>query len=192
MKTTESAAARMNPTYTIAPARPQHIEALPGIERAAATLLKGYVHPSILEESCAEAELRRAQQEGMLWVALADDTPVGFALVKMLAEDLPHLQEMDVSPEHGRRGLGTALLQAALDWLARSGHQRMTLTTFRHIPWNMPFYSRMGFEEIHSGALRPELETVIRDEGARGLDLAQRVVMGYRMNAAQPGIATDG
>jgi predicted N-acetyltransferase YhbS len=128
----------------------------------------------------------------MLWVALADDTPVGFALVKMLAEDLPHLQEMDVSPEHGRRGLGTALLQAALDWLARSGHQRMTLTTFRNIPWNMPFYSRMGFEEIHSGALRPELETVIRDETARGLDPAQRVVMGYRMNAAQPGTAADG
>ena len=117
----------------------------------------------------------------MLWVALAGDTPVGFALVKMLAEDLPHLQEMDVSPEHGRRGLGTALLQAALDWLARSGHQQMTLTTFRNIPWNMPFYSRMGFEEIPGGELRPELETVIRDEAARGLDPAQRVVMGYRV-----------
>src|SRR5688500_1511195 len=118
----------MNPNFTIAAARPRHIEALPSIERAAATLLKGYVPPSILEESCTEAELRRAQQEGMLWVALAGDTPVGFALVNMLAEDLPHLQEMDVSPEHGRRGLGTALLQAALDWLVRSGHQQMTLT----------------------------------------------------------------
>jgi GNAT superfamily N-acetyltransferase len=174
----------MNLTYTIALAQPQHIQALAGIERAAATLLKGYVPASILEESCPEAELRQAQQNGMLWVALADETPVGFALVKMLAEDLPHLQEMDVSPDHGRRGLGTALLQAALAWLARSGHQKMTLTTFRDIPWNMPFYSRLGFEEISAGELRPELEMVIRDEAARGLDPARRVVMGYRVNAA--------
>jgi GNAT superfamily N-acetyltransferase len=173
----------MNPTYTIAAARPQDIQALPGIERAAATLLKGYVPPSILEESCAEAELHRAQQEGMLWVALADDAPVGFSLVKMLAEDLPHLQEMDVSPEHGRRGLGTALLQAALGWLATSGRQQMTLTTFRNIPWNMPFYSRLGFAEVPACELRPELEAVIRDEAARGLDPAQRVVMAYRVNA---------
>lgn len=174
----------MKPSYTIAAARPQHIEALPDIELAAATLLTGHAPPSVLEESSPEEELRRAQQEGRLWVALTDEIPVGFALVKMLAEDLPHLQEMDVSPEHGRRGLGTALLRAVLDWFARSGHQQMTLTTFRHIPWNMPFYSRLGFEEIHSGELRPELKMVIRDEAARGLDPGQRVVMGYRLNAA--------
>src|SRR6266487_2383211 len=154
----------MEPSYAIASARPQHVKALAGIEVSAARLLKGNVPTSILAEVISEGEFRRAQQEGRLWVALADEVPVGFALVEMLAEDLPHLQEMDVSPEHGRRGLGTALLKTVVEWLGRSGYQQITLTTFRAVPWNIPFYSRFGFEEIHAGELRPELEAVVRNE----------------------------
>lgn len=45
---------------------------------------------------------------GRLWVASSGNMPVGFALVKMLADDLPHLEEIDVHPSHRRRGLGTA------------------------------------------------------------------------------------
>jgi GNAT superfamily N-acetyltransferase len=171
----------MEPIYTITLARAADVEALPQIELSAATMLRGHVPPSILEESIPEPELRQAQQEGRLWVALADDVPVGFALVKMLAEDLPHLHEMDVSPQHGRRGLGTALLKAVFEWLARSGHRQLTLTTFRAVPWNMPFYSRLGFEEIHADELRPELQAIVRDEAGRGLDPARRVVMKYRV-----------
>jgi GNAT superfamily N-acetyltransferase len=172
----------MKPRCVITLARPAHIEALPGIELSAATMLTGHVPASILQESTPLGELREAQQEGRLWVALADELPVGFALVDMLAPDLPHLKEMDVSPQHGRRGVGTAMLGAVLEWLARSGHQQMTLTTFRNIPWNMPFYSRLGFEEVPRDGLRPELEAVVRDETARGLDPARRVVMRYRVS----------
>ena len=171
----------MEPRYLITLARPQDIAALPGIELSAATLLEGHVPASILQESTPLGELSQAQQEGRLWVALADELPVGFALVEMLADDLPHLQEMDVSPRHGRRGLGTKLLGAVLAWLALSGHRQMTLTTFRAIPWNMPFYSRLGFEELPADGLRPELEAIVRDETARGLDPVQRVVMRYRV-----------
>ena len=68
----------------------------------------------------------------------------------------------------------------------RSGYQQITLTTFRTVPWNMPFYTRLGFVEIPTHELRPELETVVRDEGSRGLDREQRVVMRYLMNVVQP------
>lgn len=176
----------MEPSYSISSARPEHLDALADIELAAATMLKGHAPPSVLEESTPRAEFGRALHEGRLWVALCGETPVGFALVEMLAEDLPHLEEMDVTPDHGRRGIGTALLQTVLDWVARAGHQQITLTTFRNVPWNMPFYSRVGFVEIPPHELRPELETVVRDEAGRGLDRAQRVVMGYRVNAPQP------
>jgi len=40
----------------------------------------------------------------------------------------------------------------------RSGYQQITLTTFRTVPWNMPFYTRRE----------------------------QRVVMRYLMNVVQP------
>ena len=171
----------MESGYTICLARPEHVEALPAIELAAATMLRGRVPASILEESTPTSKLRHAQDAGRLWVALAGEMAVGFALVEMLAEDLPHLAEIDVSPAHGRRGLGSALLAAVLDWLARSGHRQMTLTTFRAVPWNMPFYSRRGFEEIPAAELRPALQAIVRDEASRGLDPTERVVMIYRL-----------
>jgi len=167
---------------TIVRARPQDVEVLPGVELAAATLLRGHLPDSVLEESMPVDTFRRAQKEGRLWVALAGETPVGFALVQWLAEDLPHLQEMDVLPEHGRRGLGTAMLKEVVSSLARSGHSEITLTTSRTVPWNMPFYARFGFEEIDAGDLRPELVAVVQDETARGMAAAQRVVMRYRLD----------
>jgi len=170
----------LEPGYTISAARPEHLEALAGIELAAATMLKGHAPASVLEESTPRAKLVRAQEEGRLWIALFEEAPVGFALVERLAEDLPHLQEMDVIPDHGRRGLGTALLDTVLDWVARAGHRQVTLTTFRNVPWNMPFYARRGFVEIPPHELRPELAAIVRDEAGRGLDRAQRVVMMHR------------
>src|SRR6185503_9462415 len=82
-------------------------------------------------------ELRKAQADGRLCVALDGDRPVGFAHVEMLAEDLPHLEELDVHPDHGRRGIGAALVRTVCEWVARSGYSEVTLTTFRAVPWNM-------------------------------------------------------
>ena len=181
----------MDPRYTIAVARLQDIHRLAAIERAAATLLRGHAPPSVLNETTSESDFRDAQADGRLWVAFADDTPVGFAVVEMLATDLPHLEEIDVDPQHGRRGIGTALVRAVCDWASRSGYSEMTLTTFRAVAWNMPFYSRLGFEEVSTDGLRPELAAVVHDEAARGLDPRGRVVMKCRVRAAQQGAAAD-
>jgi GNAT superfamily N-acetyltransferase len=173
----------IDPLYAITLARPEHLDALTCIELAAASLLTGHAPDSVLEERTPRAEFGRAQQEARLWVALFTEMPVGFAHVEMLADGLPHLQEMDVAPHHGRRGLGTALLRTVIDWLARAGHEQLTLTTFRHVPWNMPFYARLGFVEIDPRDWRPALEAIVRDEAARGLDRSRRVVMRYQVNA---------
>ena len=53
----------------------------------------------------------------------------------------------------------------------------MTLTTFRDVPWNAPFYERLGFCVLDSSELTPELDAVVREEAARGLDRDRRVVM---------------
>jgi GNAT superfamily N-acetyltransferase len=179
----------MESGYTITLATPKHLEALSNIELESATMFEGHVPASVPLVNTPQSKFRRAQHRGMLWVALFGQTPVGFALVEMLAEDLPHLEEIDVTPAHGRRGLGTALVHTVLEWVRRTGHQVITLTTFRNVPWNMPFYSRLGFVEIPTHELRQELETVVRDEADRGLDRDQRVVMRYPVNVIQPTIA---
>jgi GNAT superfamily N-acetyltransferase len=167
--------------YTIALARPDDLARLPSIELAAARLLEGQAPESILAESTAIEDLRDAQAEGRLWVALADDEPVGFAIVEMLADGLPHLDEVDVHPDHGRRGLGTALVRAVCDWTAAREFPEITLTTFRAVGWNMPFYARMGFEPVSEREQRAALREVVDDETARGLDPAARCVMRYRV-----------
>jgi len=168
------------PGYSIRSGQAEHIPALSAIELAAAQLLRGHAPESVLAETTDERSFADAARDGRLWVASTGNIPVGFALVKMLADDLPHLEEIDVHPSHGRRGLGTALVREVCEWATLCGYVMLTLTTFRAVAWNLPFYARLGFEEIPRETLRPELAAVVSEEADRGLDPHTRVVMGYR------------
>jgi GNAT superfamily N-acetyltransferase len=171
----------MDARYTIAIARSRDIPALASIERAAAAIFEDRVPAALFAQTVGEEDLRDAQADGRLWVALENDAPIGFALVAVLAPGRPHLEEVDVHPDHGRRGVGAALVRAVLEWAARSGQRELTLTTFREFAWNAPFYARLGFDEIAATDLDPLLAALVRDEASRGLDPARRVVMRRRV-----------
>jgi len=165
------------PLYAIATARPSDLPLLPSIELAAARLLVGHAPESVLTETSSQDVLTHAQRQGRLWVALANDVPVGFAHVEVIEPNVAHLEEIDVHPEHGCRGLGTRLVQTVCAWAGIVGHRSVTLTTFRDVPWNLPFYARLGFAVIAPEQLSPALRVVIQDETRRGLDPARRVAM---------------
>jgi len=167
----------MNSGYVITSARERDIRLLAAIELAAATLLIGYAPDSVLKETTSQDVLKKARRDGHLWVALADDAPVGFAHVEVLEPNTAHLREIDVSPEHGRRGLGTKLVMRVCEWAAEAQYQAVSLTTFRDVPWNMPFYARLGFNVVPDSELSPALRGVVDDERRRGLDPSRRVVM---------------
>ena len=169
----------MLPNYVIRPARAEHVELLADIERAAARLLAGHAPEHVLLDTTPTSVLRSAANEGRLWVATVDDEPVGFAHVEILAADAAHLEEIDVHPRHGRRGIGTALVRDVCSWTRASGFLQLTLTTFRAPRWNMPFYIGLGFVEVPRCNWRSELERVVANETARGLDPATRVVMAW-------------
>ena len=163
--------------YTITLARPKDLAVLPAIELAAARLLVGHAPESVLNETTSDDVLKTAQRHGHLWVALAHDVPVGFAHIEIIDPTAAHLEEIDVHPQYGRRGLGTKLVSAICAWAIGAGYDSVTLTTFRDLPWNMPFYARLGFEVIPSEALSPALRSVVHDETRRGLDPTRRVAM---------------
>ena len=52
------------------------------------------------------------------------------------------------------KGIGRRLIACVADRPAK-GLASLTLTTFRDVPWNAPFYARLGFEMITT--LTPEL-----------------------------------
>lgn len=167
------------PGYSIRLARETDIPALAPIELAAARMLVGCAPESVLAETTEDLRFAIAIRGGRLWVASTEKQVVGFVLVEMLAVDLPHLEEIDVDPAHGRHGLGAALVRTACEWATASGYPLLTLTTFRAVPFNFPFYTRMGFAEMPRETLRPELAEVVAEEAHRGLDPGTRVVMGY-------------
>ena len=167
--------------HAIVAARSRDLPLLATIELAAATLLTGHAPPAMLAETTPLAELRRAQRAGRLWVALAGDTPIGFAHVKRLEPRHAHLAEIDVHPDHGRQGIGRRLVESVCDWATRRGDRGVTLTTFRDVPWNMPFYASMGFDVVPRRSLRRPLAAVVRAESRRGLDPRRRVVMERRL-----------
>ena len=169
--------------YRITLARRKDLPLLAHIERSAASLLAGHAPASVLEETTSEEELESARQFGRLWVALEGDTPVGFARVDVRESGAAHLEEIDVLPEHGRRGLGTRLVTTVCAWAASEGYHAVTLTTFRDVRWNMPFYAGLGFEVIPRHELSLSLLSVVRAETRRGLDPFKRVAMRRRCEA---------
>jgi GNAT superfamily N-acetyltransferase len=102
---------------------------------------------------------------------------VGFAHVKLLERSRAHLDELDVDPDHARRGVGRRLVRTVCDWAAGSYLDAVTLSTFREPPWNAPFYASMGFRALTEPELTPALRRVVAQETRRGLDPTQRVVM---------------
>jgi hypothetical protein len=53
----------------------------------------------------------------------------------------------------------------------------LTLTTFRDVAWNGPFYQRLGFEELAAHDLSPDLAQILAHEAARGLPGDRRCAM---------------
>ncbi len=172
----------MSESYEIRAARPDDVDELPGVERAAVEMYRLVMHDvgitgDGLGRLTTEAEFREAQEAGRLWVAAdADDRPVGFALVIELAGAC-HLEELDVDAAHGRRGLGTKLLNAVCHWAAEAGYPAVTLSTFRDVPWNAPYYARHGFRALEPDELGPELQHLVEGEKQRGLRTDLRVIM---------------
>jgi hypothetical protein len=57
------------------------------------------------------------------------------------------------------------------------GLDAVTLTTFRDVAWNAPYYERCGFRVLDETELGPGLRRVRDTEAAHGLDPARRVCM---------------
>ena len=72
-------------------------------------------------------------------------------------------------PAHGRRGVGEALVDAVLAWSRARGHRAVTLTTLESVPWNAPWYRKLGFRSLAPEELTPELRELLEEDAARGI-----------------------
>lgn len=77
------------------------------------------------------------------WTAQA----AGFTLTSVRSDTL-YLDQVSVHPDEGRQGLGRALVDRVIGDARSRGFKSVTLSTFRDLPWNGPFYKSIGFREI--------------------------------------------
>lgn len=164
-------------------ARLDELSILPEIERSAAALFEGGDQPMDLLTNLTPAEVWAPRQAaGTVWVV--DDgsgEPVGFLAAEIFKDEL-HVWELDVRREAQGQGLGRRLMGHAIDWARGRGLSRLTLTTFREIAWNAPFYASLGFVEVSGEDLSVRLAEVLSLEASKGLDPAGRCAMMLELN----------
>ena len=153
------------------------IHALLEVERHAATLLLGHgAYDLFAMHSLSPENLREGVATGILKVAEVGGEAVGFALCGQI-DGHAHLFEMDVVPEHGRCGIGSALLESVCDAAAARGFAAITLTTLRDVAWNAPFYAARGFGELDEAHWGMQLAQIVARERILGFPMGLRVVM---------------
>ena len=162
---------------TIRAPRLDELERLRDIERLAGIL---FAEVGLADVAAHEPEsidtLAEYLHDGRAWVITDHDAPVGYAIVDVI-DGLAHLEQLSVLPDHGRKGLGAALLAHVSAWAEKRRLDAVTLTTFRDIPWNAPFYAKHGFRVLDDTEIGPELRDLRALEARHGLDPAQRVCM---------------
>jgi GNAT superfamily N-acetyltransferase len=165
----------MTEFYAIRVARPDDLATLPVIERAAAAVFRITPYAYLADDDLVSAEVDLAHE--YVWVVVdPDDQPIGFAIVHLLDESV-YLHELDVHPDYARQGLGRRLIATVADWARARGATALTLTTFADVPWNGPYYTRLGFRTLDLAAISPGLQAVRQGEAEAGLPMEHRICM---------------
>ncbi len=159
-------------------ARSDELAALREVERAAGAPFRDVGMDAIADDDPPSlGELAVFQQDGRAWVATDDtDQPVGYIVVDVV-DGAAHVEQVSVHPSHARQGLGRALLGTVVLWAEQQGLDAVTLTTFSDVPWNAPYYLRLGFRILAEAEVSEGLRRIREQEAARGLDAWSRVSM---------------
>jgi GNAT superfamily N-acetyltransferase len=159
-------------------ARDEDLAKLSAVERRAGQLFADTPYAFLCSGPTLSRKILADQHAlGAVWVAVdADDEPVGFAVAGEHGGE-GYLYELDVVPEHGMRGLGSALVAKALEWARAAGYETVTLSTFDDLAWNAPFYAKLGFVALTNEELTPAMHETRSFEAKAGFPLERRIFM---------------
>lgn len=160
-------------------ARREDLATLQDIEWAAGEAFRTIGMPEIADDDPPTLEdLERYRSAGHAWVATtATDQVIAYLIAEQIDGNL-HIEQVSVHPDHAGKGIGRHLIDQAATEARAAGLPAMTLTTFRDVPWNAPYYERRcGFRILPEGEITPGLKARSQQEAAHGLDRWPRVCM---------------
>ena len=154
------------------------LEFLQEIERRAGAIFADYEMAAIANDDPLSIEsLSKYCVEERLWVAVDEtDNPIAYIIIDLI-DGAAHIEQVSVDPEYSGQRIGQALIDTVYDWAKRQNLPALTLTTFTNVPWNAPYYQRLGFQVIPVSQQSPGLQRVRIEERRHGLDQWPRVCM---------------
>lgn len=162
----------------IRPALPDDAPLLPRIELSAAQVFRALDGLSWLADTVTMSVERHQQLIALstCWVVVdADAQPQGFLSAERQGDAL-HIHEVSVAQSMQGQGWGRKLVETAMESARSTPLRSVTLTTFKHVPWNAPFYSRLGFKPAED----QRLADILADEYAHGFEPDSRCAMAWR------------
>lgn len=146
---------------------PADVISLPAIEAAAGEAFRSIGMPEVADDPLPDVEeLIRHASDGRVWVATVSSKVVGYARA-VVRDGSAHLEQVSVHPDHAGQRIGADLIDAVASWARDRGDERLTLTTFADVPWNAPYYRRLGFGALPDDALGPQLAAELFEERRR-------------------------
>ncbi|MGV9313190.1 GNAT family N-acetyltransferase [Streptomyces sp. NPDC003691] len=160
---------------------------LQDIERAAGEPFRELGMVEIADDEPPALEVLECYRAaGRAWVTEdGDGRPLGY-LIHDTVDGAAHVEQVSVHPAAARRGLGSALIDHLAGLAAADGLTALTLTTFAEVPWNAPYYARLGFRVVPDSEVTEGLREIRRAEKEHGLDRWPRVCMRRELPAAAP------
>jgi GNAT superfamily N-acetyltransferase len=151
---------------------------LPALENAAGMVFRTI--PALAHlvdgEDLPVARYKELISKRASWVAVDSGSSLVAFLCGETERNVLHLWELGVLPAVQRRGLGRALVNHAIEFAKQESCKAITLTTFREVPWNAPFYESMGFKIVDLDK-HERLSAILRKETKRGLEIELRCAM---------------
>jgi GNAT superfamily N-acetyltransferase len=180
------------PTPQIREAAERDLNRLRDLERLSGEMFRAIGMAIVADDEPAPVEtLRGYAEDGRAWVATdLADTAIGYLLLDIV-DGHAHIEQVSIDPGCAGQGIGRALIEHAVEWARSRSFTAMTLTTFADVPWNGPYYERLGFHRLPADDLTPGLAELRRHEAEHGLDawprLAMRREIAERGATASPG-----
>jgi GNAT superfamily N-acetyltransferase len=161
----------------IRPAVEADLQRLVVVEVEAGQVFRTIGMDEVAEDRPRIADLRAAAEAERLWVIEVGTEVAGYVCAEVL-DGNAHVAQVSVAPTHAGRALGRAMIEHVEEWGRDRGCPATTLTTFRDVAWNGPYYRRLGYRELHEDGAGPELaRTMAYEASLPGIDASLRCAM---------------
>jgi GNAT superfamily N-acetyltransferase len=165
-------------SFPIRAVRLDDLAVLVEIERAAGETFRTLGMDMVADDDPGSVEeLTPYADGGRAFVSVdAQDRPVGYVVLDVV-DGAAHVEQVSAHPDNAREGVGRALIERAASWATAHDLRALTLTTYVDVPWNGPYYERLGFRYLAPEEETPGLRAIRTHERTLGLDAWPRACM---------------